>query len=272
MNDYGVITFQDSDGDGFLGMLAQTLADRPGAARVSRSALTALASSTNPKPSLYFSVAVSCSTRPRSLNVVSSRYAVDLWKSSSLATSVTPDHPRARQELHNGDGAVDRLYRRAPTYQGAHKRRSYTTFCIPARSPLSPYSPCLPTSSSCVRWLAKTPNSAVQALFRVGEEGSWPRGWTQGSRSRWWLRSFLRPRLFLGSRPALEGYSPGHLALLRFLVASFVLAIYAVISGIRVPAAGIFRRWPWPAFWPSPPTTCSWVTGRRAFQRGRRAS
>src|SRR5215217_6791164 len=46
--------------------------------RMSRSALTALASSTS----------------PRSLNVVSSRYAVDLWMSSSLATSVTPDHPR----------------------------------------------------------------------------------------------------------------------------------------------------------------------------------
>jgi hypothetical protein len=41
--------------------------------RISRSALTALASSTNPKPSLYFSVAASCSTSPRSLNVVSSR-------------------------------------------------------------------------------------------------------------------------------------------------------------------------------------------------------
>src|ERR671913_2206227 len=62
--------------------------------RMSRSALTVLASSTSPKPSLYFSVAASCSTSPRSLNVVSSRYAVDLWMSSSLATSVTPDHPR----------------------------------------------------------------------------------------------------------------------------------------------------------------------------------
>src|SRR5215210_9152446 len=62
--------------------------------RMSRSALTALASSTNPNPSLYFSVAASCSTNPRSLNVVSRRYAVDLWISSSLETSVTPDHPR----------------------------------------------------------------------------------------------------------------------------------------------------------------------------------
>src|SRR5918994_1766606 len=62
--------------------------------RMSRSALTALASSTSPKPSLYFSVAASCSTSPLSLNVVSSRNAVDLWILSSLETSVTPDHPR----------------------------------------------------------------------------------------------------------------------------------------------------------------------------------
>src|SRR5918992_5914648 len=62
--------------------------------RMSGSALTALASSTSPKPSLYFSVAASCSTSPRSLNVVSNRYAVDLWISSSLEISVTPDHPR----------------------------------------------------------------------------------------------------------------------------------------------------------------------------------
>src|SRR5215204_3536547 len=62
--------------------------------RMSGSALTALASRTSPKPSLYFSVAASCSTSPLSLNVVSSRYAVDLWISSSLETSVTPDHPR----------------------------------------------------------------------------------------------------------------------------------------------------------------------------------
>src|SRR5215210_5976555 len=62
--------------------------------RMSRSALTALASSTNPNPSLYFSVAASSLNNHRSLNVVSRRYAVDLWISSSLETSVTPDHPR----------------------------------------------------------------------------------------------------------------------------------------------------------------------------------
>src|SRR5215218_9235296 len=65
--------------------------------RMSKSALTALASRTSPKPSLYFSVAASCSTNPRYLKVVSSRYAVDLWMSSSLETSVTPAHPRCER-------------------------------------------------------------------------------------------------------------------------------------------------------------------------------
>jgi drug/metabolite transporter (DMT)-like permease len=42
---------------------------------------------------------------------------------------------------------------------------------------------------------------------------------------------------FPGISAGLEGYSPGHLALLRFLVASFGLAIYAVFSGMRPPPA-----------------------------------
>ena len=48
---------------------------------------------------------------------------------------------------------------------------------------------------------------------------------------------FFAASAFPGISAGLEGYSPGHLALLRFLVASFVLAIYAVFSGIRPPAA-----------------------------------
>jgi drug/metabolite transporter (DMT)-like permease len=48
---------------------------------------------------------------------------------------------------------------------------------------------------------------------------------------------FFAGSAFPGISAGLEGYSPGHLALLRFLVASFVLAIYAVFSGIRLPAA-----------------------------------
>ena len=48
---------------------------------------------------------------------------------------------------------------------------------------------------------------------------------------------FFAASAFPGISAGLEGYSPGHLALLRFLVASIVLAIYAVSSGIRLPAA-----------------------------------
>lgn len=48
---------------------------------------------------------------------------------------------------------------------------------------------------------------------------------------------FFAASAFPGISAGLEGYSPGHLALFRFLVASFVLAIYAVFSGIRLPAA-----------------------------------
>jgi len=48
---------------------------------------------------------------------------------------------------------------------------------------------------------------------------------------------FFAASAFPGISAGLEGYSPGHLALLRFLMASFALAIYAVFSGIRLPAA-----------------------------------
>jgi drug/metabolite transporter (DMT)-like permease len=40
---------------------------------------------------------------------------------------------------------------------------------------------------------------------------------------------------FTGTEVGLEGYSPGPLALLRFLVASFVLALYAALSRMRRP-------------------------------------
>jgi drug/metabolite transporter (DMT)-like permease len=48
---------------------------------------------------------------------------------------------------------------------------------------------------------------------------------------------FFAASAFPGISAGLEGYTPGHLALLRFLIASFVLAIFAVFSGIRLPAA-----------------------------------
>jgi drug/metabolite transporter (DMT)-like permease len=40
---------------------------------------------------------------------------------------------------------------------------------------------------------------------------------------------------FTGTSAGLEHYSPGPLALLRFLVASFVLALYATLSRMRLP-------------------------------------
>jgi drug/metabolite transporter (DMT)-like permease len=40
---------------------------------------------------------------------------------------------------------------------------------------------------------------------------------------------------FTGTEVGLDGYSPGPLALLRFLVASFVLALYAALSRMRLP-------------------------------------
>jgi drug/metabolite transporter (DMT)-like permease len=42
---------------------------------------------------------------------------------------------------------------------------------------------------------------------------------------------------FTGTEVGLEGYSPGSLALLRFLVASFVLALYAALWRMRLPKA-----------------------------------
>jgi drug/metabolite transporter (DMT)-like permease len=47
---------------------------------------------------------------------------------------------------------------------------------------------------------------------------------------------FFAASAFPSISAGLEGYSPGHLALLRFLVASFGLAIYAAFSGMRLPA------------------------------------
>ncbi|HHW43559.1 EamA family transporter [Desulfofundulus thermobenzoicus] len=42
---------------------------------------------------------------------------------------------------------------------------------------------------------------------------------------------------FAGIRAGLTAYSPGHLALLRFLVASLVLAGYAILTRMRLPQA-----------------------------------
>ncbi len=48
---------------------------------------------------------------------------------------------------------------------------------------------------------------------------------------------FFAASAFPGISAGLEGCSPGHLALLRFLTASFVLAIYAALSRMRLPEA-----------------------------------
>jgi drug/metabolite transporter (DMT)-like permease len=40
---------------------------------------------------------------------------------------------------------------------------------------------------------------------------------------------------FVGIRAGLAGYSPAHLALLRFLIASLVLGVYAVVTRMRLP-------------------------------------
>lgn len=46
---------------------------------------------------------------------------------------------------------------------------------------------------------------------------------------------------FAGIRAGLEFYSPGHVALVRMLVASAVLALYALLVRMRLPEAGISR-------------------------------
>ncbi|MDI3280338.1 MAG: DMT family transporter [Bacillota bacterium] len=46
---------------------------------------------------------------------------------------------------------------------------------------------------------------------------------------------FFWASAFAGIRAGLTGYSPGHLALLRFLVASAVLAGYALVTRMRLP-------------------------------------
>jgi drug/metabolite transporter (DMT)-like permease len=49
------------------------------------------------------------------------------------------------------------------------------------------------------------------------------------------LTIFFWASAFAGIRVALESYSPGHVALLRFLVASAALVIYAVVRRMRLP-------------------------------------
>ncbi|HXE91982.1 MAG TPA: DMT family transporter [Terriglobales bacterium] len=47
---------------------------------------------------------------------------------------------------------------------------------------------------------------------------------------------------FVGIRAGLRGYAPAELALLRYLVASAVLAVYALRTGFRLPARADWKR------------------------------
>lgn len=42
---------------------------------------------------------------------------------------------------------------------------------------------------------------------------------------------------FPGIRAALQDYTPAHIALIRYITASLVLAVYALIARIRLPAS-----------------------------------
>ena len=75
-------------------------------------------------------------------------------------------------------------------------------------------------------------------ILTVGARGCMGRQRVLGSRSLLALAITLLfwSSAFAGIRAGLRGYSPGHLALLRFLVASATLAIYALATRMRLPA------------------------------------
>lgn len=67
---------------------------------------------------------------------------------------------------------------------------------------------------------------------------------------------------FAGIRAGLQDYSPAHLTLLRFLVASSVMLVYALLVRMPLP-----ERRDWPAifgwgFWALPSTTPPSILGR----------
>lgn len=53
---------------------------------------------------------------------------------------------------------------------------------------------------------------------------------------------------FAGIRAGLQGYDPFHLALLRFLLASLVLAVFAPLQKTRLPALADLPRLAWVGF------------------------
>lgn len=68
---------------------------------------------------------------------------------------------------------------------------------------------------------------------------------------------------FASIRAGLETFGPGHLTLMRFLVASFVLLIYALLTRMKLPETrDTSRPSRWPAFWGSPSSTWGSATGK----------
>ena len=59
-------------------------------------------------------------------------------------------------------------------------------------------------------------------------------GWKTGAAIA--VTLLLWASAFVGIRAGLKGYAPAELALLRYLVASAVLGVYALSAGIRLPA------------------------------------
>src|SRR5215210_1532090 len=129
-----VITLEDRDGDRLPGALAQTLADRPGAAKDIEVGTHGPREQHQPKAKpvlLGRRILLDQSPVSQGREQPVRGRLVDVQLPGDLGYSRVP---AARQELQNGDGPVNRLYRGTPAYYGAHKRRSYTTFRIPARS------------------------------------------------------------------------------------------------------------------------------------------
>lgn len=66
---------------------------------------------------------------------------------------------------------------------------------------------------------------------------------------------------FAAIRAGLEGLEPGHLVLLRFLVAGALLLLYALLRGFLLRGGRTFPAFSSSGSWASPSTTPPWSTG-----------